>query len=84
MQEKKQVNSFVMQKGRKTLLTMTWNPEAIEKKKDCEFNYQKQSKDFLKDENSTSKSKKQITNREKQLQPISQIKKLFIKSNSKS
>ena len=44
---------------------MTWNPEAIEKKKDCEFNYQKQSKDFLKDENSTSKSKKQITNREK-------------------
>lgn len=33
----------------------------MEKSKDCEFNYHNQSKNFLKDENSISKSKKHIT-----------------------
>ena len=65
----------------KQLKQNTYNKQ--QEKKDCEFNYPKQTKDFLKDENSISKSKKQITDREKQLQPISQIKK-FIERNSKS
>ena len=51
--------------GEKNLINYDLESRSNRKKKDCEFNYPKQSKDFLKDENSISKSKKQITDREK-------------------